>query len=58
MAGLTKKTSAFDDENLSGRSQKLFLKLPKKKISLIMEIMKLILIRELLLTVRELQLTI
>ena len=24
MAGLTKKTSAFDDENLSGRSQKLF----------------------------------
>ena len=31
MAGLTKKTSAFDDENLSGRSQKLFYEVTEEE---------------------------
>ena len=31
MAGLTKKTSAFDDENLSGRSQKLFFEVTEEE---------------------------
>ena len=32
MAGLTKKTSAFDDENLSGRSQKLFFEVTEEEV--------------------------
>ena len=31
MAGLTKKTSAFHDENLSGRSQKLFFEVTEEE---------------------------
>ena len=54
MAGLTKRTSAFDDENLSGRSQNFTSKLLKKRTILIMEIMKLISIKEFLLIAKTL----
>ena len=31
MAGITKRTTAFDDENLSGRSQKLYFEVTEEE---------------------------
>ena len=56
MAGITKRTTAFDDENLSGRSQKLYFEVTEEEIIPTMVIMKLTLIKEPPLIVKALML--
>ena len=47
MAGLEKKVTAFQDENLSGRSQKLFFEVTEEENFTILELTMLILTKEL-----------